>query len=177
MQVPSTDSIKNVLRVIANCKQETPPTLSNIKELGGLTNKLLREIYDYGRKCNYLKPRLYINEPNLIERFKAGIEYSFDFLDDEQQITAKIYRSGLQFLVDNFKLVAQDCPGASFESLENLEAVKDLDYKISHWGPYLGFEESPDLTGIPKSHYWWNLGDIVSDTDADSADDRFSRKQ
>jgi len=169
----NTSVIIDVLNELDVYKIEKHRTLSNTIDIAGLTNRLLDASFEFGqtKADGDENNRKHIAQLilKLLRKIKIGISYSFGFLSHDQKITAQVYRSGLQFLVDNFNELAQPTnrKTKAIASLLKISAVDELTDAIFHWSPFLAEDKLPDLTGIPDSHIWWNRNYIDSSLSCD----------
>jgi len=91
-------------------------------------------------------------------------------LDADQRQTAKIYRSAVQFLVDDFRhLNFVNIKGNSLserlKELLNDGPVESLDWNLVGWqdntalGKFTFNMLTIDITGVLNNHTWWNEND------------------
>lgn len=90
----------------------------------------------------------------IFERAFADIHGS---MNPDLRQSAQIWRSGLQFLVDEFKV--DEIHYKKFEQIlksDPVECVEEFIYNSRETPPEYGFDMNIDQTTIPKEHTWWS---------------------
>uniref|UniRef100_A0A914V2T2 non-specific serine/threonine protein kinase n=1 Tax=Plectus sambesii TaxID=2011161 RepID=A0A914V2T2_9BILA len=151
-------------------------------ELLRTTDEFLRSVFDFccqGGPLNLNdteKIRAGSQLSNILPIIESGLYEAFLPLNADRRQTAKIYRSAIQFLVDDFGNLKVDNPTMadseakrsqmvlSDRLAELLECgpVESLDENLVCWendgalGEFLCNPPPIDLIGVPSSHEWWN---------------------
>uniref|UniRef100_A0A914V5H8 Uncharacterized protein n=1 Tax=Plectus sambesii TaxID=2011161 RepID=A0A914V5H8_9BILA len=154
-------------------------------ELFRTTNEFLCNVFDYRRQggpinLNDTEKQVVGSQlSDILPIIESGLYEAFWSLDAGQRQTAKIYRSAIQFLVDDFCNLnvvddarahneAKSSPIVLSEQLaELLECgpVESLDENLVCWEEGGALGEFPcnappiDVTMVPGSHKWWNEDD------------------
>lgn len=102
-----------------------------------------------------------------LPKIAQGVEQEFVALGPEQLSTARIFRSGLQFLIDDFRTFPvinaqgkEQTLQSILETLAKSEEMVGIDEDLQRWNDafpdmLVADDEKPDLTGVPISHRWW----------------------
>ncbi|KAH9504921.1 hypothetical protein Btru_061071 [Bulinus truncatus] len=102
--------------------------------------------------------------------FNYLANFTYDFRP-EYGIDLLIFRSTVQFLVDEFTSFPTGVKGETLETdltelMNKYNTVNEMDQTIAHWKSYTtGMTDDEAYTsqdfkipdGLPKSHIWWNL--------------------
>uniref|UniRef100_A0A914X452 Uncharacterized protein n=1 Tax=Plectus sambesii TaxID=2011161 RepID=A0A914X452_9BILA len=155
-------------------------------ELFRTTDEFLWNVFDFCRQGGPVsltdteKQEIDSQLSKALPTIKSGLHEAFLPLNADQRQTAKIYRSAVQFLVDDFGNLnvvenrttmdsePKRSPMALSEQLAELlksGPVESLDEELVCWeddsalGPFPYNPPRIDVAGVPSSHKWWNEDD------------------
>lgn len=156
--------IKDALAKLVTCQAKQTRNQSDSATAAAITKDLLYASFEFGQNnqtaADEDKLEIAQNIEQAIRNIKIGVSRTFYRIDHEEQIKAKTYLSGLQFLLEicsdrtqNGKL---NTSKQLIESLFKLEAVSDVLSSVDDWRPLPTDEELPKIIGIPPCHSWWD---------------------
>ncbi|CAF1294474.1 unnamed protein product [Rotaria sordida] len=190
-ELQMTDSLlmskNNFFRALVKLNQILPSASDS--DLFRITGNFLRSVFEF---CRHQGPQnLSDTEKQMIvsqlsdalPTLESGLPAAFLPLDADQRQTGKIYRSAIQFLIDDFSHLTKDIETTTMNSeseqnslstrlaeLMNCGPVESLHDNLVYWENDTALGEFPcnapaaDITGVPNTHIWWTNDDRNSKT-------------
>ncbi|UJR13691.1 hypothetical protein I4U23_000703 [Adineta vaga] len=172
-------------RSLAKLSQISPsPPDSNLFRI---TDDFLRSVFEFCRNqgpqnLHDVEKRLVVVQlSNALPTLESGLSIVFLPLSADLRQTGKIYRSAIQFLIDDMSSLTKDIEtktmnsesGQSFLSIRlnelvNCGPVESLDDNLVYWqddtalGEFTCNSPPADITGVPDTHIWWTEYDRSS---------------
>jgi len=110
---------------------------------------------------------IHTTQKYLLESFDQ-FKYSIDVLvmrfDQEKYISYLAYRSGLEFLTQDWVSICQQSPVENTEYTNKCQELKDIitefdeileDHNLATGNPFGSQQDPEDISNIPNSHIWW----------------------
>ena len=159
--------VKNLISAINKLKTNQVPLKQNY-----LSEQVLQIVFQIGRSgLEVTKEDSAVIGP-LIEEIIPSLEHCiFDLglsFDSDRGQYNLILRSGVQFLLDNFKgfqAASDKVLADSLKYIKDSESLQTLDDELATWknDPVVSLESVPHSTadlvrpvGVPESHNWWS---------------------
>lgn len=166
MQNSIFEELTTAINAVINLNNENPPPTDIREEI--TLDEILGLLFKIGKnKIEFSEEERKVIGPlmkEIIQNIDNFISVMITY-DPEAELDNLIRRSGIQFLLDNFKefpVTANEVLGDSLKIIQESENLEEFDEKVMTDHPlglgYVIFEPA-DLKrpeGVPETHKWWN---------------------
>ena len=166
MQNSIFEELTTAINAVINLNNENPPPTDIREEI--TLDEILNLLFKIGKnKIEFSEEERKVIGPlmkEIIQNIDNFISVMITY-DPEAELDNLIRRSGIQFLLDNFKefpVTVDEVLGDSLKMLQESENLEEFDESLMTDHPlglgYVIFEpaELKRPEGVPETHKWWN---------------------